>query len=99
MVTRPLQVSWPKRAAGNGSQGNHTGGGWGNAALSPDACDLEAIAADLRQAPDLLLADDADARRHPRGPDHHDGRRDRAVQTPARRRQAMGHRTVLCDPG
>src|SRR5438309_1110258 len=75
------------------------GGRQGNAALSADACNLQAVAADLRQAADLLSADHVDDGRHPRTPDYHDARRDRPVQTPARRRQAMGDRTVLCYTG
>src|ERR1700732_2557924 len=75
-------------------------GRWpGNAALSADARDVEAVAADLRQAADLLPADHADDGRHPRVPDYHHAGGDRTIQAPARRRQAMGDRAQLCDPG
>ena len=71
-------------------KGHHSGGRPRNAALSADVGDLEAVAADLRQAADLLLADDADAGRHPRIPHHHHAGGDRPVQAPARRRQRSG---------
>src|ERR1700704_4955935 len=81
------------------SQGSHFGGRPGNAALSADPGNLEAIAANLRQAANLLFADHADAGRHPRDFDHHDTGRDRAIPAPARRRKGMGNRAVLYDPG
>ena len=52
---------------------------------------LEAAPPGLRQADDLLSADDADARRDPRGADHHDAAGSVGVRAPARHRQAMGH--------
>ena len=52
--------------------------------------DLEAAAAGLRQADDLLSADDADAGGHPRDPDHHDAAGPGRVQAPARATASNG---------
>ena len=70
-------------------------GGSRHAAASDDAGRLQAAAADLRQADDLLSADDADARRHPRNPGHLDAAGSAAVPAAARRRRAMGPRADL----
>ncbi len=51
----------------------------------------QAAHAHLRQADDLLPAVDADDGRHPRDPDHHDPRVQRAVPRAARRRQRSRH--------
>jgi len=51
-------------------EGHHPCGRQRNTALSIDACCFEAAAARLRQADDLLSADDADAGGHPRRPAH-----------------------------
>ena len=61
----------------------------GHATAPHHARHLEAARSGLRQADDLLPAVDADARRHPRHPDHHDPARRRAVRAPARRRLAV----------
>src|SRR3984893_14509507 len=101
MVTRPLQTSghMAKKERAHGSQGHYFGWGPGDAAISADARNIETAVADLRQAADLLFADHADAGRHSRSSDYHDAGRERALTAPARRRQAMGNRAVLCDPG
>src|SRR5258708_7458435 len=101
MLTKPFRTSahLANESRRYGSQRNYLGGRPGNAALSPDAWNIEAVAAGLRQALDLLLADNADARRYPRSSDHHDPGRDRAIRAAARRRTTMGHRAFLCDPG
>jgi hypothetical protein len=57
-------------------------GGRGTRLYPLYARDLEAIAAELRQAADLLFADHADAYRHPPAFDHHDAGRDRAIPAP-----------------
>ena len=101
MLTRPHETSGhiTKKERAHGSQGHHLGGRSGHTALSADARNLEAIAADLRQAADLLFADHADAGRHPRAADYHDTGRDRAIPPSARRRKAMGDLPVLRDSG
>ncbi|CAA9209465.1 MAG: Glucose-1-phosphate thymidylyltransferase, partial [uncultured Acidimicrobiales bacterium] len=55
----------------------------------------QAAGARLRQADDLLPALDADARRHPRGADHHHSPRGRGVPPPARGRLAVRHQHHL----
>src|SRR3954453_15493575 len=52
-------------------QRNHSRGRLGDAAVSDDVGDVEAAPAGLRQADDLLPADDADAGGHHRVSDHH----------------------------
>ncbi len=78
-------------------QGNHSGRRHRHAAASAHARRSEAAAAGLRQADDLLPADGADARGHPRDPDHHHARGSRRVREAAGRRQPVGHRHQLCD--
>ena len=56
---------------GSGHEGHHSCRRRRHAALSGDARRLQATAAGLRQADDLLSAVDADARRHSRHSDHH----------------------------
>src|SRR4030081_1633538 len=73
VLTRLLLIppSIPKSSTYE-SQGNHFGGRPGNAALSADRGNVEAIAANLRQAANLLFTDHADAGRHPRNFNYHD---------------------------
>src|SRR6185436_16038365 len=80
-------------------QRHHSGRWPWNAPLPAHAGNLETAVADLRQAPDLLLADDADDGGLARDLDHHDPRGNRPVQAPARRRTAMGDRAFVRDPG
>ena len=61
------------------------------APASADAVDLEADAADLRQADDLLSAHVADAGGDQGYPDHHDAGRPGGLQEAPGHRQAMGH--------
>ena len=61
-------------SAGSDDEGHHSRRRLRHAALSGDAGRQQAAAAGLRQADDLLPADDADAGRHPRHPGHHDAR-------------------------
>ena len=63
------------RTAERGAEGHHPGRRVGHAALPGDARRLQAAAAGLRQADDLLPAEHADARGHPRDPGDHDAAR------------------------
>ena len=77
------------------AKGNHPGRRLGHAALSGDARGVEAAAAGVRQADDLLPADDADAGGHSRHPaDLHAGGHAALRAAPGRRR-AMGSRAVV----
>src|SRR5579863_10055048 len=61
-------------------------------ALIPDhVCDLQTVAAGLRQADDLLSALGAAACRHSRRADHHYAERPAVVQSPVARRAAVRH--------
>ena len=93
---RPLSRRAARRGRRRrGDEGHHAGRRLGHAALPADPRDLQAAAADLRQADGLLSAVGADAGRHPRHPgDHHADRR-AALPRAARRWQPMGHRAVL----
>ena len=71
-------------------EGHHSRRRPRHAAASDDLCDVEAAAADLRQADDLLSADHADAGGHSRDPDHLDAGRPAAVQAAARQRASDG---------
>ena len=70
--------------------GHHPGRRVGHAALSGDARRLQAAAAGLRQADDLLPAEHADARGHPRDPRDHDA---------ARRARASSSCSATAPPG
>ena len=73
------------------AQGHHPRRRLRHAAVSGDAGRLQAAAAGLRQADDLLPAVDADARGHPRHPaDHLDAAGHAALRAAARRRQQWG---------
>ena len=63
------------------AQGHHPRRRLRHAALSGDAGRVQAAAAGLRQADDLLPAVDADAGRHPRHPAHLDARRTRRASS------------------
>src|SRR5471030_3468861 len=62
----------------------------GHAAISHYACCIEAIAARVRQADDLLPAVDADDRGHSRHPHYLDAAGHAAFRSNARRRQPVG---------
>ena len=68
------------RTAERGSQGHHPGRRVGHAAIPGHAGRLQAAAARLRQADDLLPAEHADARGHPRDPRDHDAARRAGVR-------------------
>ena len=75
----------------------HHPGRWGrNPAPSGHAGDQQAIAADLRQADDLLPAVHADPGRHPRHPADLDPGGHRRLPAPAGRRQPGRHFDYLC---
>ncbi|QQO23324.1 dTDP-4-dehydrorhamnose reductase [Bradyrhizobium diazoefficiens] len=57
------------------AEGNRPGWRQRNAPISDHACGQQAVAADLRQADDLLPVIDADAGGNPRDPGHHDAGR------------------------
>ena len=65
-------------------------GGSGTRLYPDDARRLQAAAADLRQADDLLSALDADARRHPRHPGHLDAARHAAASSSCSATAASG---------
>jgi hypothetical protein len=73
------------------AQGHHPGRRFRHPPVSDDDERVEAAAADLRQADDLLSADHADAGRHPRDPDHLDAAGHAALSRAAGRRQPVGH--------
>ena len=88
----------PDRASGAGMsmKGHPAGRRLRHAAASDDAGGVEAVAAGLRQADDLLPAVGADAGRHPRHHGDLHARGPAAVPPPARRRRAPRRALHLC---
>ena len=87
------------RRPGRRVKGIILAGGAGTRLHPLDARRLEAAAAGVRQADDLLPAVDADAGGHPRDPRHLDAARPAAVRAAARRRLAVRHRAQLRGAG
>src|SRR5271170_2603413 len=83
---------WRERS----DEGNHSRRRLRHAALSGDACCLEAATAGLRQADDLLPSEHADAGGDSRHPDHLDAAGYAALCRTAGRRAALGHFAELC---
>ena len=95
------RVEWTGTAEfGLDDQGHHSGGRLGHPAASHHARRQQAADPDLQQAAALLPAVDADARRHPRHPDHHDAARAGRLQAPAARRvgDRARHSSMPCSP-
>ena len=78
------------------SQRHHSRRRLRHAAVSGHHRGVQAAAADLRQADDLLSAVHADAGRHPRHPDHLDAAGYAALRAAAGRRQPVGAESQLC---
>ena len=89
-------ITKSQRKSPDDAQGHHSRGRVRHASVSGDAGRVEAAAAGLRQADDLLPAVDADARRHPGHPAHLDAGGHAALRTAPGRRRAMGPRDFLC---
>jgi hypothetical protein len=73
------------------AQGHHPGRRFRHAPVSDHQGDQQAAAAGVRQADDLLPAERAHARGHPRSADHQHAARAGLVPQPHRRRLAVGH--------
>ena len=86
------QASDPAWETDNDAQRDHPRRRLRHPALPGDAGHLQAVAARVRQADDLLSAVDADARRDPRHPAHLDAGGHAAVRAAPRRRRAVGTR-------
>src|SRR5690348_13801677 len=69
------------------------------AAVSDDIGGEQTIAANLRQADDLLLALDIVAERYPGDPPHFDSARRTTLSRFARRWLSLGHSPRICGPG
>ena len=80
------------------SKGHHPRRRRRHAPLSCHPGRVEAVAAGLRQADDLLPAQHADAGGHPRHPGHLDAAGHAALRAPARRRLAVGPLHSVCRP-
>src|SRR5262245_59945025 len=90
----PTATGWTS-TTGSGHEGHHPGRRKRHAALSGNTGRLEAAAAGLRQADDLLPAHDADAGRHPRRSAHLYAPGHTALRTAARRRAQVGNQHFL----
>src|SRR6516162_11853716 len=77
-------------------EGDHSRRRLWYAALSGDLGGQQAAAANIRQADDLLPADDIDARGYPRDPRYYDARRSAPLRGASRGRQPMGLVDCLC---
>src|SRR5690606_32294219 len=84
------EYSRPKEADGQDAQRHHSRRRLRHAAVPGHHGDLQAAAAGLRQADDLLPADDPDARRHPGRADHLDTGRYATLRRTAGQRQPLG---------
>src|SRR5712671_5851565 len=94
--SKSASTGWRCRRNCTHAEGDRTGGRQWNEALSDHTRGEQAVAADLRQADDLLSAVDLDAGRHSRHSRYHHANGSLSVRTAARRWQAMGHSSQLC---
>src|SRR5882757_8807095 len=89
-------TNWRWRRNCPHAEGDSTRGRQWNKALSDHTRGEQAVAADLRQADDLLPAVDFDVGRYSRHSHYHDANGSLPVRTAARRWQPVGHSSHLC---
>src|SRR5437868_5572910 len=93
---KSVSTSWKcQRNCAHAERDRTRGRQWNEALPDHTRCE-QAVAADLRQADDLLSAVDLDVGRYPRHSHYHHASGSFSVRTAARRWQPMGHSSHLC---